>query len=112
MKGSPLTRQIIEIINSIPYGKVSTYGNIAAAAGNPRAARQVVRVLHTFSESEDLPWWRVVNREGRIALKRGFGFEEQFDLLISEGIELTSAGCANLDRYGWDVDDGISGNKE
>ena len=83
MPRSPLTNSIVETVRRIPEGKVCSYGAIAQCAGNPRAARQVVRVLHTFSELEKLPWWRVVDRTGRIALKRGFGFEEQVELLLS-----------------------------
>ncbi|MDP8228564.1 MAG: MGMT family protein, partial [Candidatus Electryoneaceae bacterium] len=65
------------IIKRIPTGKVATYGQIAAYAGNPQAARQVVRVLHTSARKDNLPWYRVVNRLGRISLKKGSGYEEQ-----------------------------------
>jgi methylated-DNA-protein-cysteine methyltransferase-like protein len=96
-----LSENIIEIIREIPRGRVSTYGKIADAAGSPRGARQVVRVLHTCSESEDLPWWRVVNREGCIALKPGYGFEEQAALLAAEGVNLSTAGRIDLARHLW-----------
>jgi methylated-DNA-protein-cysteine methyltransferase-like protein len=96
-----LSENIIEIIREIPRGRVSTYGKIADAAGSPRRARQVVRVLHTCSESENLPWWRVVNREGRIALKPGYGFEEQAALLAAEGVGLSTTGRIDLARHLW-----------
>jgi methylated-DNA-protein-cysteine methyltransferase-like protein len=102
MSRQTFTDEVIEIIREIPRGRVSTYGKIAAAAGSPRGARQVVRVLHTCSESENLPWWRVVNREGRIALKPGYGFEEQADLLQEEGIEVDDCGRVSLADYKWD----------
>jgi methylated-DNA-protein-cysteine methyltransferase-like protein len=62
------TERIIEIVTSIPAGRVATYGEIAGYAGNPRGARQVARVLHAMSEGRNLPWHRVVNRRGAISL--------------------------------------------
>ncbi len=90
------------MIRAIPMGSVCTYGGAAALAGNPRAARQVVRVLHTYSEKEGLPWWRIVNSRGMISLKPGFGYEEQRSLLEAEGIEISRSGRIDLDRYGWE----------
>lgn len=80
------TEEVINIIKSIPYGKVMTYGQIAEYAGNPRGARQVSRILHSMSSKYDLPWHRVVNSKGRISLTNTGG-ELQMDKLLSEGIE-------------------------
>lgn len=57
------------IIRRIPEGKVATYGQIAALAGNHRAARQVAWILHSSSKKENLPWHRVVNSQEGISLK-------------------------------------------
>ena len=84
---STFSDRVIEIISGIPRGKVMTYGQIAAAAGNPRGARQVVRILHVFSDKKDLPWFRVVNRQGKISLPSGYGYELQKSLLEDEGAE-------------------------
>ncbi|VGO17014.1 DNA base-flipping protein [Pontiella desulfatans] len=100
----PFTEEIIEIIRSIPRGKVATYGGIAALAGNARAARQVVRVLHTFGSKEKLPWWRVISSKGTISLRPGHGYEEQRDLLEAEGVELGEAGRIDLERFLWEPD--------
>ncbi len=70
-------------------------------AGNNRAARQVVRILHTYSKKEGLPWHRVVNREGRISLPKGQGYEEQKALLENEGVEFEFGGGIDLERYLW-----------
>ena len=83
---SPFTVKVIEIIASIPAGKVSTYGIIAAHANNKRGARQVARILHSSSVKYDLPWHRVVNRNGKVSLKHGQGYERQRKLLMAEGI--------------------------
>ncbi|HEX5563862.1 MAG TPA: MGMT family protein, partial [Sporosarcina sp.] len=63
----PFTERVVQIIRDIPAGKVMTYGQVAAAAGNPRGARQVVRVLHSMSAKYDLPWHRIVNAQGGIS---------------------------------------------
>lgn len=88
-------------IKMIPAGKVVTYGQIAAMAGNPRGARMVVRVLHSSSEKQNLPWYRVVNREGRISLPRGGGYELQKARLIDEGVVFDAGDKIDLSRFLW-----------
>ncbi|KAF5033733.1 DNA base-flipping protein [anaerobic digester metagenome] len=104
MTRQTFTERLIGLIRRIPAGKVATYGQIAAMAGNPRAARQVARVLHACSQREDLPWHRVVNREGRIALKTSAGGAEQKRLLENEGVEFDPAGVIDLDVFLWRPD--------
>lgn len=93
--------QVKEIIKSIPKGKVATYGQIATFAGNPRAARQVVRALHSCSDSDNLPWHRVINRHGRISLKPNLGYEIQKGRLEEEGIEFDENDTVDLNRFLW-----------
>jgi methylated-DNA-protein-cysteine methyltransferase-like protein len=93
--------QVLEILRAIPAGEVATYGQIALLAGNPRGARQVARILHALSEREDLPWHRVINRHGRISLRRGAGYELQRALLESEGIAFAADDSIDLDLYLW-----------
>lgn len=98
---SPIRQSIKEIIKRIPRGKVATYGQIAAFAGNPYAAREVVRALHSSSQKDKLPWHRVVNRYGRIALSRNQGYERQKTLLEKEGVRFGLRDTIDLDRYLW-----------
>ena len=91
-----------EIIKAIPRGKVATYLQIAALAGNHRAARQVARVLHSSSAKDRLPWQRVINSRGGISLKRGRGFEEQKRRLLKEGVHVDSRGRIDLDVFQWE----------
>jgi len=95
-------RRVISIIKKIPRGKVATYGRIAVLAGNPRAARQVVRALHSSSEKEKLPWHRVVNARGRISLKPGSGYELQKALLEKEGVDFDETDRVDLELFLWD----------
>ena len=95
----PFTERVIEIIKNIPEGKVMTYGQIAREAGSPRAARQVVRALHSMSRKHHLPWHRVVNAKGQIALKDDESYTEQLFSLESEGIQIGLNGIIDLEKY-------------
>ena len=95
------TRRIIEQITAVPKGKVSTYRDIAARAGLPNGARQTVRVLHSMSEKYNLPWYRIIRSDGKIALE-GEGGELQIKLLRAEGVKVSSKGAfsfVDLDKF-------------
>ncbi|QMS84884.1 MGMT family protein [Candidatus Xianfuyuplasma coldseepsis] len=96
------TKQVLDIIKSIPHGKVMTYGQIAAVAGNPRGARQVSRILNSMSGSHQLPWHRVINSKGGISLTGEGGFV-QTNMLISEGIEVQNK-RVDLKKYLYQFD--------
>ncbi len=95
------THRVIDTIRNIPLGRVATYGQIAGMAGNRRAARQVARILHACSHTQGLPWHRVVNREGRIALPAFSGYEDQKRLLVNEGVGFDGTGRIDLERFLW-----------
>ncbi len=96
------TENVIEYIKNIPQGKISTYGKIAKDCGNIKGARQVSRILHSCSEKENLPWFRVVNSQGKISLKKGYGFELQKSILEKEGIVFDANNKINLNLNIWD----------
>ncbi|MFH1688579.1 MAG: MGMT family protein [bacterium] len=95
------TQNVVRILKRVPRGKVVTYGALAAYAGNPRGARQVVRILNTHSDRENLPWHRVINREGKISLGRGQGYELQKAKLEAEGVVFDRSDRIDLDRHLW-----------
>jgi alkylated DNA nucleotide flippase Atl1 len=76
---------IREAIMRVPRGKVSTYGAIACAAGLPRGARLVVRVLR---QSHGLPWHRIVAAGGRIATPGEHALDQRFRLEM-EGVKFS-----------------------
>lgn len=98
---TPFTEQVIEIIQSIPAGKVATYGQIAGLAGSPRAARQVVRILHSMSKKYHLPWHRVINAKGQIALQDDESYNEQWLSLEAEGVQVGLHGVIDLEKFQW-----------
>ena len=85
--------RIVEVLRSIPAGTVVSYGEVAEAAGVPRGARLVVRVLSSMSGKHGLPWHRVVRADRRIALPRGGGFELQKARLEAEGLRVAENGA-------------------
>jgi methylated-DNA-protein-cysteine methyltransferase related protein len=75
---------VVAVIQSLGPGEVVTYGEVAAEAGFPGAARAVGRLLAT--SGEDLPWWRVVTTSGRLVP----GHEvEHAARLRAEGVEVS-----------------------
>ncbi len=93
--------KVVAVVKRIPRGRVATYGQIAGLAGSPRAARQVVRTLHSSSRKENLPWYRVINSQGRISLGRGSGYEGQLTLLQAEGVAFKLDGSIDLSKSQW-----------
>lgn len=100
-KVSDFTQRVIQVIKSIPSGKVATYGQIARLAGNSRASRQVSWILASSSRKEKLPWHRVINSRGMISLPRGTGYEEQKMLLLEEGVKFGKEDRIDLKRFLW-----------
>lgn len=94
------TRRVIEIMKSIPEGRVMTYGQIASLAGSPRGARQVVRILHSSSQAHRLPWHRVVNAKGEIALRDEESRMLQMLRLAGEGVIVSDEGTVCLAEFG------------
>lgn len=100
MEGTVFTR-IYDIVKQIPRGKVATYGQIAALAGNPRWARVVGYALHVNPDPDSIPCYRVVNREGSVSRAFAFGGENmQIQLLEADGI-LVNEGKVDLSVYLW-----------
>jgi methylated-DNA-protein-cysteine methyltransferase-like protein len=85
LKAQQTAARIRAAIMRIPRGQVSSYGVVAAAAGLPRGARLVVRVLN---QSHGLPWHRVVAAGGRIALPGEHGLDQRFRLEM-EGVKFS-----------------------
>ncbi len=84
--------RIVAAVKALPPGTVASYGEVAAAAGVPRGARLVARVLSSMSRKHGLPWHRVVRADRSIALPRGGGFELQKALLEAEGLRVSEEG--------------------
>lgn len=78
--------RVYALVAQIPEGRVMTYGQLAALAGNARAARIVGGIAH-FGDPE-LPWQRVVNKKGGLAAGYPGGRRAHKQHLEAEGIEV------------------------
>lgn len=102
--------QVYAVVDSIPAGRVMTYGQIAALLPPPpgvdlRGYEQVKArwVGYAMAECpEDVPWHRVVNSRGGISLRGGEGPEVQRLLLTDEGVVFNDAGRIDLARFAWE----------
>ena len=93
--------RIYDVVRQIPKGKVATYGQVAALAGNKRWARVVGYALHVNPDPENIPCYRVVNRHGEVSKSFAFGGENrQIVLLESDGIRV-DGNRVNLEKYQW-----------
>jgi len=103
MAGSESYKRIWEQAALIPEGQVASYGQIAKLAGLPRrGARMVGRAVGAAPAEMQLPWHRIVNAQGKIAIPKGSrGYERQIALLRAEGIKISN-GQLDMDRYRWD----------
>ena len=87
-------RQVYEIVKKVPDGKVISYGMIASALGNAKMARQVGWALHVNPDPENVPCYRVVNKDGKVSKAFAFGGESrQRQLLEEEGVLFDDNGC-------------------
>jgi len=92
--------QIYTQIHQVPFGKVTTYGDIAKFSGFPGYARQVGRLMANLPEGSTLPWHRVINSKGMISMK-GSDLIRQRTSLQSEGVEVSETGKISLQKYRW-----------
>src|SRR5437868_13829241 len=88
--------RVLNVVRRIPPGRVATYGDVAAMAGRPRAARAVGNVMKTCGR-RDVPCHRVIAAGGRLG---GYGGNEMLKraLLIAEGIVVSGSRVRDLDR--------------
>lgn len=93
-------QQIMVVISQIPHEKVTTYGEVARMAGYPGYARHVGRALGKLPKDTKLPWFRVINSQGKISLT-GESASRQRALLENEGIEISDGGRVQLRCYQW-----------
>lgn len=81
---SGLRSLVYSLMSRLPSDKVTTYGDLAVMAGSPRAARIVGGIAN--QGPEELPWHRLVNAQGGLAIGYPGGQEVQRQLLEQDGI--------------------------
>ena len=102
---NPLYARIWQTVQTIPYGKVACYGQIADLAGLPGRARMVGKALGKVPEGgwkgRSVPWFRVINSQGKISFAVSSEyFERQRGCLQEEGVMVI--GCrVKLKDFQW-----------
>lgn len=90
--------EVLAIVESIPRGRVMTYGQIAAMCGRPMAARIVGGIAH--AGPTNLPWQRVVKKDGGLAEGYPGGVAGHAHALALDGVELRD-GKVDVKKYLW-----------
>ena len=92
--------RVYEFVAQIPKGKVATYGQVAAAAGAAWAAWEVGQIAHTGPS--DLPWQRVVNKQGGLAAGwPGGGKAAHAEALRADGVEVSDEYQVDIGKLLW-----------
>lgn len=101
MENAGVFLKIYEVVRQIPFGQVATYGQVAELAGNRRWARVVGYALHANPDPDNIPCYRVVNRNGEVSEAFAFGGgNRQKELLKAEGVTFKD-GKVDLGRCQW-----------
>ena len=89
--------RLLLTVNSIPLGRVSSFGRIARAAGFPKGARWVGRVLSQLPADTSIPWHRVLGHNGDITCPRN---DIASDRLTREGVTVNDRNV-DMRKYVW-----------
>ena len=94
--------RVLSVVRRIPPGRVASYGEVAALAGRPRAARAVGNIMRGCGRP-DVPCHRVIAAGGRLG---GYGGSEflKRSLLVAEGVIVAGGRVRELDRVRWKVE--------
>ena len=96
-----MRERVYDFLKTIPEGKVTTYGKIAAFLGNKHLARVVGNILHQNPDLVNIPCHRVVNQKGQLSKVYAFGgANAQRARLEQEGVVFEQDGTVNLKKYG------------
>ena len=106
--------KVYEIVLQIPSGRVTTYGQIAGvilppagvdpAAYERLAPRWVGTAMAQCPAERDVPWQRVINSQGKVSHRPGYGPLVQRKLLEQEGVVFDEHDRVDLEKYGWAPD--------
>lgn len=96
-------KKVYQVVEQIPYGRVTSYGAIAKYLGTPKSARMVCWAMNASHVNPKVPAHRVVNRIGVLSGKHHFeGTNLMQQLLESEGVEVSEHQIKNFESFFWD----------
>lgn len=96
--------RVYDVVRQIPYGRVTSYGAIAAYLGTKKSSRMVGWAMNaSHSQFPTVPAHRVVNRKGLLTGKMHFSYPSQMeDLLEEEGIKIFNNQVVEFKELHWD----------
>ena len=102
--GESFFERVYEVVRQIPYGRVTSYGAIAACLGSRMSSRMVGWAMNqSHTQPGNIPAHRVVNRNGRLTGKHHFGGPHVMQqLLESEGLTVVEDRILNFEKHFWD----------
>jgi methylated-DNA-protein-cysteine methyltransferase-like protein len=101
LRDAPVYERIYAVVRQIPAGKVATYGQIAGMVGGC-TARMVGYAMAALPYDTDVPWQRVINRQGQVSPRSsGHGGAYQRQLLEAEGVEFNPKARVDFAKDGW-----------
>lgn len=105
MSLSTIDKRIIELIKTVPEGKVSSYGAIAKMSGEGINPRRVGYVLKKYSDDLADHWFRIINSAGKISVSKTTPlYMIQKQLLEKEGIRFSKSDKVDLKQYAYRFD--------
>ena len=95
-------QRIWQVILAIPPGRVCSYGEVARLAGLANGARQTAWALRHLPRDTRIPWFRVINSQGKISMPEGSrGYREQRKRLKAEGVTFNDSGRIASKSFWW-----------
>jgi len=102
-KNKDFFEKVYQVVELIPFGKVTSYGAIAKYLGSAKSSRMVGWAMNAAHSKPNIPAHRVVNRNGILSGKMHFGNPTAMeDLLVQEGIIIKNDQIVNFKENFWD----------
>jgi len=98
---------VLTVVRCVPYGKVISYGQVAAYIGAAKDAREIGWALSSMGQVDNFPWWRVINNAGRLSIKGNpeATADKQKQLLEKEGIKISAEHTLDIEAYRFRADE-------
>jgi methylated-DNA-[protein]-cysteine S-methyltransferase len=90
--------KVYDILSKIPAGKVTTYGDIAKAIGQPNSSRLIGQILHNNPTPVVVPCHRVIRSNGKIG-GYAYGSRKKRKLLEEEGLKFCGSNSTDLEEF-------------
>lgn len=98
-------QKVYDVVEKIPFGRVTSYGAIARYLGVASAARMVGYAMnnaHSYSSEKEIPAHRVLNRNGELTGRHHFPGDTMRERLIQENVHFIDEYTVDMEKHFWD----------